>query len=150
MTVNSDSILVTGATGYVGGRLVPALLKAGFRVRAMARNLGKVGFRPWVGDSRVELVQGDVLDLESLKDAASGCRAAYYLVHSMIAQKEKFVEADRRAARHMVEAAAAAGLERIIYLGGLAETKDGILSKHLQSRIEVAEILQSGPVPTTD
>jgi uncharacterized protein YbjT (DUF2867 family) len=98
----------------------------------------------------VELVYGDVLDGESLKKAASGCWAAYYLVHSMIAQKEKFVEADRRAARHMAEAAAAAGLERMIYLGGLAEAKQGSLSKHLKSRIEVADILQSGPVPTTD
>jgi uncharacterized protein YbjT (DUF2867 family) len=90
------------------------------------------------------------LDHESLKEAAKGCWAAYYLVHSMIAQKERFVEADRQAARHMVEAVSAAGLERMIYLGGLAEAKKGTLSKHLQSRIEVADILQSGPVPTTD
>ena len=148
--MKSDPILVTGATGYVGGRLIPALLAAGYRVRAMGRNLGKMGCRPWAGHSRVELVQGDVLDLESLKQAAYGCRVAFYLVHSMIAQKEKFVEADRRAARTMVAAATTAGLERIIYLGGLAEARDGSLSKHLRSRIEVAAILQSGPVPTTD
>jgi uncharacterized protein YbjT (DUF2867 family) len=120
VSATSHPILVTGATGYVGGRLIPAL------------------------------VQGDVLDLESLKQAAFGCRAAYYLVHSMIAQKEKFAEADRRAARNMAAAAAADGLKRIIYLGGLAETKGGTLSKHLESRIEVAGILQAGPVPTTD
>jgi uncharacterized protein YbjT (DUF2867 family) len=143
-------ILVTGATGYVGGRLIPALLDAGYRVRAMARNPGKIGCRPWAGHSRVELVQGDVLEPASLKQAASGCQTAYYLVHSMIAQKEKFAEADRRAARNMVAAAAAARLERIIYLGGLAETREGSLSKHLKSRIEVADILQSGSVPTTD
>ena len=148
--MTSDPILVTGATGYVGGRLIPALLDAGYRVRAMGRSLEKVGCRPWAGHRRVELVQGDVLDLESLKRAASGCRAAYYLVHSMIAQKDKFVEADRRAAQNMVAAAAAAGLERLIYLGGLAEATQGPLSKHLKSRIEVADILQSGPVPTTD
>ena len=148
--MKSDPILVTGATGYVGGRLIPALLAAGYRVRAMGRNLGKMGGRPWAGHSRVELVQGDVLDLESLKQAAYGCRVAFYLVHSMIAQKEKFVEADRRAARTMVAAATTAGLERIIYLGGLAEARGGTLSKHLRSRIEVAAILQSGPVPTTD
>ena len=148
--MKSDLILVTGATGYVGGRLIPALLAAGYRVRAMGRNIEKMGCRPWAGNSRVDLVQGDVLDLESIKTAASGCRTAYYLVHSMIAQKEKFVEADRSAAQNMVEAATAAGLERIIYLGGLAETRHGSLSKHLKSRIEVAEILQAGQVPTTD
>ena len=91
----------------------------------MARNLEKMGCRPWAGDPRVELVQGDVLDLESLKKAASGCGNAYYLVHSMIAQKEKFAAADRRAAQNMVSAAADAGLKRIVYLGGLAETKAG-------------------------
>jgi uncharacterized protein YbjT (DUF2867 family) len=148
--MQSKPILVTGATGYVGGRLIPALLDAGYRVRAMARNLEKISCRPWAPHDRVELVRGDVLDLESLKKAASGCRAAYYLVHSMIAQKEKFAEADRRAAQNMVQAAETAGLERMIYLGGLAEARDGPLSKHLQSRIEVAGILQSGPVPTTD
>jgi len=143
-------VLVTGATGYVGGRLIPALLAGGHRVRAMGRNPAKMACRPWAGHDRVELVKGDVLDLESLKKAACGCRAAYYLVHSMIAQKEKFVEADRRAARHMAAAAAAAGLARIIYLGGLAEATHGHLSRHLESRIEVARILQSGPIPATD
>jgi uncharacterized protein YbjT (DUF2867 family) len=130
--------------------LIPALLDAGYHVRAMGRTLEKLGCRPWAHHDRVKLVQGDVLDRESLIKAASGCWAAYYLVHSMIAQKEKFVEADRRAAQNMVEASKATGLERIIYLGGLAEAKHGSLSRHLKSRIEVAEILQSGPVPTTD
>lgn len=148
--MHSKPVLVTGSTGYVGGRLIPALLNAGYRVRAMGRNLEKVTRRPWARHAQVEVVQGDVLDLESLKKAADGCWAAYYLVHSMLAQKDKFVEVDRRAAHHMVEAAAAAGLERMIYLGGLAEARKGDLSKHLQSRIEVAEILQSGTVPTTD
>ena len=148
--METDPILVTGATGYVGGRLIPALLEAGYRVRAMARNLEKMGCRPWSADPRLELVQGDVLDMDSHKKAASGCGSAFYLVHSMIAQNEKFAAADRRAARNMVSAAADAGLRRIIYLGGLAETRHGTLSKHLQSRIEVAKILQAGPVPTTD
>jgi uncharacterized protein YbjT (DUF2867 family) len=148
--MRKEPVLVTGATGYVGGRLIPALLDAGYHVRAMGRTLEKLGCRPWAHHDRVKLVQGDVLDRESLIKAASGCWAAYYLVHSMIAQKEKFVEADRRAAQNMVEASKATGLERIIYLGGLAEAKHGSLSRHLKSRIEVAEILQSGPVPTTD
>jgi uncharacterized protein YbjT (DUF2867 family)/uncharacterized protein YndB with AHSA1/START domain len=148
--MNTDPILVTGATGYVGGRLIPALLEAGFRVRAMARNMDKIGCRPWAANPLVEMVQGDVLDLDSLKRAAFGCWAAYYLVHSMIAQKEKFAAADRQAAHNMVSAAADAGLKRIVYLGGLAETRRGPLSRHLQSRIEVAKILQAGPVPTTD
>ncbi len=148
--MNSKPTLVTGATGYVGGRLIPALLAAGYRVRAMGRNLDKMACRPWAQDDRVELVEGDVLDLASLTKATTGCGAAYYLVHSMIAQKEKFAEADRQAARYMVAAAAEAKIERIIYLGGLAEAKHGNLSKHLKSRLEVAAILQSGPIPTTD
>jgi uncharacterized protein YbjT (DUF2867 family) len=148
--MNSKPILVTGATGYVGGRLIPALLEASYRVRAMGRSLDKLACRPWGRHPQIELVQGDVLDRRSLEKACRGCWAAYYLVHSMIAQKKKFAEADRRAARNMVAAAASAGLERMIYLGGLAEARDTALSKHLQSRIEVADILQSGPVPTTD
>ena len=150
MNVKSYPILVTGATGYVGGRLIPALLDAGYRVRAMGRSLEKLGCRPWAHHPQIEIVEGDVLNIESLKQAADGCRVAYYLVHSMIAQKSKFVEADRKAARNMVAAADSAGLSRMIYLGGLAEAKDTNLSKHLKSRIEVAKILQDGPVPTTD
>ena len=147
---NEKPILVTGATGYVGGRLIPALLDAGYRVRAMGRSLEKLACRPWGHHPNVDLIRGDVLDMESLKRALSGCGAAYYLVHSMIAQKHKFVEADRRAAKNTVSAAESIGIERIIYLGGLSEKKGVPLSKHLRSRIEVAEILQSGKVPVTD
>jgi uncharacterized protein YbjT (DUF2867 family) len=150
VSIKPSPLLVTGATGYVGGRLIPALLDAGYRVRAMGRSLDKLGCRPWSHHPRIELIQGDVLDLVSLKQATAGCGIAYYLVHSMISQQGKFVEADREAASNMVVAAETAGLTRIIYLGGLAEAKDDILSKHLQSRIEVAEILQAGQVPTTD
>jgi uncharacterized protein YbjT (DUF2867 family) len=143
-------ILVTGSTGYVGGRLIPVLLGAGYRVRAMARSLAKMQSRPWAGHGRLELAQGDVLDLDSLRRVIPGCRAAYYLVHSMIAQKKGYAAADRRAARNMAAASAEAGLDRLIYLGGLAENQDEALSKHLQSRNEVAAILKSGPVPTTE
>lgn len=144
------SILVAGATGYVANRLIPALLEKGCRVRAMARSVEKMTGRLWGGHARLEPVAADVLDLESLKAACAGCEVVYYLVHSMIAQKGRFVEADRAAARNMVQAAIAAGVKRIIYLGGLAEARHGKLSKHLSSRIEVAEILQAGPVPATD
>ena len=95
-------------------------------------------------------MQGDALDAASLEAAAAGCDVVYYLVHSMIAQKGRFAEADRTAARNMAAAAEAAGVRRIIYLGGLAEAKHGGLSEHLASRIEVARILQSGRVPATD
>jgi uncharacterized protein YbjT (DUF2867 family) len=147
---DNKPILVAGATGYVGGRLIPALLDEGCTVRAMGRSLEKLVCRPWGQHPKVELFKGDVLDRESLETALSGCGVAYYLVHSMIAQKHKFVEADRRAARNMVSASESAGIDRIIYLGGLAEKKNGVLSKHLLSRIEVADILQSGKVPVTD
>ncbi len=147
---DTKPILVAGATGYVGGRLIPALLDAGYRVRAMGRSLEKLACRPWGHHPKVELVKGDVLDVEYLKKALSDCGAAYYLVHSMIAQKQKFVEADRRAARNMILAAESAGIERMIYLGGLAEKESGPLSKHLRSRIEVADILKSGKVSVTD
>jgi uncharacterized protein YbjT (DUF2867 family) len=147
---NDKPILVAGATGYVGGRLIPALLDAGYTVRAMGRSLEKLACRPWGHHPKIELAKGDVLDRKSLETALSGCGAAYYLVHSMIAQKHKFVEADRRAAQNMVSAAESTGIERMIYLGGLAEKKNGALSKHLRSRIEVADILQSGRVPVTD
>lgn len=147
---NDKPILVTGATGYVGGRLIPALLDAGYRVRAMGRSLEKLACRPWGYHPKVELIKGDILNKKSLETALEGCGAAYYLVHSMIAQKHKFVEADRKAAQNMVSAAESTGIQRVIYLGGLAEKKDGRLSKHLLSRIEVAAILQSGKVPVTD
>ena len=142
-------ILVSGATGYVGGRLIPRLLDSGYRVRALGRSLEKLSCRPWAHHDRLELVQGDVLDREALVRAARGCRAAYYLVHSMIAQKRSYAEADRTGAENMVSAADAEGLERIIYLGGLGEVSNLRLSDHLKSRHEVADVLQSGPVPTT-
>jgi uncharacterized protein YbjT (DUF2867 family) len=147
--MQAKPVLVTGATGYVGGRLVPRLLSAGYRVRALGRSLAKLRSRPWGGHPRIELAQGDVMDLESLRHAAQGCWAAYYLVHSMTAAARDFAAADRQAAGNLAQAAAAAGLDRIIYLGGLGGADDPNLSEHLRSRFEVARILQSGPVPTT-
>jgi uncharacterized protein YbjT (DUF2867 family) len=147
--MQTKPVLVSGATGYVGGRLVPRLLAAGYRVRALGRSLGKLRSRPWGNHSLIELAQGDVMDAESLHQAARGCGAAFYLVHSMTAAARDFAAADRQAARNMARAAAAAGLDRIIYLGGLGGADDPNLSEHLRSRHEVARILQSGAVPTT-
>jgi uncharacterized protein YbjT (DUF2867 family) len=145
----SRPVLVTGATGYVGGRLIPLMLESGYRVRALARSLAKLRSRPWSVHPHLEIIQGDMLDLDSLQNAASGCGAAYYLVHSMVAQKSHFAEADRKSALNMSAAATEAGLERIIYLSGLGDIHSAALSKHLRSRHEVGDILQSGTVPCT-
>ena len=142
-------ILVTGATGYVGGRLIPRLLEADYRVRALGRSVAKLKSRPWSRDERVEVLEGDVLDGNFLQKAANGCRAAYYLVHSMGTSRKDFEILDRQAAKNMVTAADSGGLEKIIYLGGLGDNRYGPLSRHLRSRHETAKILQSGPVPTT-
>ena len=147
--MRSKPVLVTGATGYIGGRLIPRLLKTGYRVRAMGRSLEKLACRPWAHDPNIELVQADVLDPESLTLAAKGCGAAFYLVHSMIARKKKFVDADRDSARNMAMAAERAALTRIVYLSGLGDTGHASISRHLKSRHEVGEILQAGSVPTT-
>jgi uncharacterized protein YbjT (DUF2867 family)/uncharacterized protein YndB with AHSA1/START domain len=146
--MRSEPVLVTGSTGYVGGRLVPQLLSSGYRVRVLGRSLNKLRSRPWAGLPLLETAQADALDLESMKAAARGCWAAFYLVHSMTAHHKDFAKADRKAAVNMAKAASDAGVERIIYLGGLGE-ESGSLSEHLRSRTEVARILQSGSVPTT-
>lgn len=143
-------ILVTGGTGYVGGRLIPRLLTAGYRVRAMARSPERLYCRPWGRHPLLEVVPGDALDRQAFVDAARGCGTAYYLIHSMNAQKGKFAEADRTAAENMVAAAETNDLARIIYLGGLGEKRHEALSRHLKSRHEVEAILQAGPVPVTN
>ena len=142
-------VLVTGATGYIGGRLIPRLLAAGYRVRAMGRSLEKMACRPWASHPGIELFRGDVLEAGSVDRACAGCEAAYYLVHSMIARDRDYAAADRQAAENMRLAAEKAGLKQIIYLGGLGEQDHGRISPHLRSRHEVGEILQSGAVPAT-
>ncbi len=141
-------ILVTGATGYVGGRLVPRLLEAGYRVRCVARSARKLAARPWASDPCVEIVEADLADAKAIEAAMRGCQAAYYLVHSMVATGASYGEADRLLAEHFTRAAAGARVGRIIYLGGLGEKGEG-LSAHLSSRREVEAELAAGPVPVT-
>lgn len=138
-------VLVTGATGYVGGRLVPALLQRGHQVRCLARDPAKLDLHPW--RDQVEVVAGDVLEASTLTPAMAGCEAAYYLVHSM-GESGHFPVQDLRAARNFREAAAGAGLERIVYLGGLGGGDD--LSEHLSSRHRVGKELAAGPTPVTE
>ncbi len=145
----SKPILVTGATGYVAGRLIPLLLESGYTVRAMGRSLEKMAGRPWGRHGRVQLTRGDIMDPASLRRAVQGCGTIYYLVHSMISQKGTYRDADRIGARHMAAAAAAETADHIIYLGGLGEPAHPNISRHLISRNEVGKILQQGAVPTT-
>ena len=144
----SQSIFVAGATGYIGGRLLPRLLEAGYPVVALARAPEKLQNRPWAQHSNLTIAKGDVLDPESLNRALIGCRAAYYLVHSMNPDVKDFSATDRTAAQNMVAAAETAKLEQIIYLSGLGEEQNG-LSHHLQSRTEVGDVLSQGSVPVT-
>jgi uncharacterized protein YbjT (DUF2867 family) len=149
MPANSDQlplILVTGATGYIGGRLVPRLLALGYPVRTLVRDPDRLQGRPW--QDEVETVAGDVLEPETLAPAMAGVRVAYYLIHSMGAG-EDFHERDLRAATSFAAAASAAGVQRIIYLGGLAETSAD-LSAHLRSRQQTGDALRSAGVPVTE
>jgi uncharacterized protein YbjT (DUF2867 family) len=148
MDHSTQRILVTGATGYVGGRLVPALLDRGYAVRCLVRSPRKLELRSWHGDPRVEIVKADLGDEHNLQQVMSGCSVAYYLVHAMVSAGKEFAEQDRLLALHFAAAAEKAGITRIIYLGGLGEL-GGDLSKHLRSRREVEESLNGGRVPVT-
>ena len=141
-------ILVTGATGYIGGRLIPLLLEKGYRVRAVARSGAKLSCRPWAGDPGVETAVADMLDSSSLMRAVRGCSAAFYLVHSMKSKIPEQEKLDLQAARNMSMAAGREGLERIIYLSDLGDDH-ARASRHLRSRAEVGRILQAGKTPAT-
>ena len=135
----SRTVLVTGASGFVGSHLCQALAEQGVRVRAMTRN-------PADYDGAGEPVEGDISDLASLTRCLAGTDAAYYLVHSL--KRDDFQQADADGARNFAAAAGEAGLERVIYLGGLGRD-DHELSAHLRSRREVERLLAAGPVPVT-
>ena len=136
-------ILLTGATGYLGGRLAPRLLERGHDVRVLVRDRSRLRDVPWADD--VEVVEGDLSDPDSVRRAFEGREIAYFLVHSMTAHRD-FAEVDRRHAETFAAAARAAGVSRIVYLGGLHP--EGRLSPHLRSRAEVGEILLDSGVPT--
>ena len=142
--MSNERILVTGASGYLGGRLTKALEKTGYRVRCMARRpdllLERVG-------RETEVVHGDVLEPESLDAALADVGTAFYLIHSMGSSGD-FEDQDRRAATAFAAAAKKAGVRRMVYLGGLGEGDD--LSKHLASRQEVGRILRESGVPTIE
>jgi uncharacterized protein YbjT (DUF2867 family) len=138
-------VLVTGATGYVGGRLVPRLLEAGYQVRCLVRDPRKLEQDPW--RDQVEVVQGDILEPATLDASLDGCEAAYYLVHSMDGVGQ-FADRDRTGAENFRKAADRAGVNRIVYLGGMGGG-DG-LSEHLSSRHEVGRILAGGATPVTE
>jgi len=136
----SVKILVTGATGYIGGRLVPRLLEAGHSVRCLARNAQRLAGR----FSGAEIIEGDIFDEHALRDACNGVDAAYYLVHSMN-DSPRFAERDRAAAALFGRSAREGGVARIVYLGGLG-ADDATLSHHLASRHEVGAVLRESGV----
>jgi uncharacterized protein YbjT (DUF2867 family) len=137
MSVGDCRCLVTGATGYIGGRLAPRLLDKGFTVRAMARNPDKLRDVPW--RDRAEVVRGDLGETDSLTAAFDGVDVVYYLVHSMGTSPD-FEDEEARSARNVAEAAKRAGVRRLVYLGGL-HPRDADLSPHLRSRTAVGDIL---------
>ncbi len=140
-----EKILVAGATGYVGGLLVPLLLEKGFPVRCMARNPAKLAAREWKTQDRIA---ADTLDPSSLDAAMAGIDIAYYLIHAM-GSKGDFKRKDIVSARNFAHAAAKAGIQRIIYLGGLGREADG-LSDHLRNRQEVGSVLRETGVDVTE
>jgi uncharacterized protein YbjT (DUF2867 family) len=139
-------VLVTGATGYVGSRLVPRLLEAEYRVRVLSRDAKRLDGRLWT--SHVEVVEGDVLQPETLAPVMQNVDHAYYFIHSM-SDASHFSSRDLIAAENFGNAAKAAGVGRIIYLGGLGNP-DADLSTHLRSRQQTGEVLRQSGVPVTE
>lgn len=144
-----DLALVSGATGYIGGRLVPELLGSGFAVRCMARDPGRLRDHPWF--DAVQTVRADVTEPAELAQAFEGVTVAYYLIHSL-GSGAGFEQTEARSARGFGAAARAAGVKRIVYLGGIVPegVPIGALSQHLRSRVRVGEILRDSGVPTVE
>lgn len=144
-------VLIVGATGFIGRRLVPELAKNQAKLRLLVRDLAKAS-PLLIKGADIEVVQGDLMENNGLADALRGVHTAYYLVHSMggktLFRNKAYAEKDRQAAKNFMAAADAAGLQRVIYLGGLGETGDN-LSEHLRSRAEIATILSSGKPAAT-
>jgi uncharacterized protein YbjT (DUF2867 family) len=141
-------IAVTGATGYIGGRLVPRLLDAGYTVRCLVRSSRKLQDRPWSDHPNLVVIELDLSDQKTLFDALNGCSVAYFLVHSMISAGKEYADHDLKLATTFANTAKEAGVGRIIYLGGLGETGAG-LSEHLTSRRAVEKALIDSGVPIT-
>ncbi len=141
-------VFVAGASGYIGGRLVPFLLESGYRVRCLARSPKKLKDRGWASEPKVEIVAGDLVNTETLGKQMFGCSAAYHLAHSMVVRRESQTTHDEELAYCFAQAAARAGCKRIVYLGGLAEACEGARPR-LASRLEVEAALRSGPTPVT-
>ena len=146
-STSPSTILVTGATGYVGGRLVPCLLREGYTVRCFVRSADRLRAKPW--SDEVEVAVGDALEADTVLPAMEGVDAVYYLIHSLGAGEDTFEDRDRKAATNVRRAAEEAGAQRIVYLGGM-RPKGERQSKHLQSRIETGHVLRDGSVPVTE
>ncbi len=146
--VEPSTIFLTGATGYIGGRLAPRLLDEGHAVRCLCRSAGKLRARTWADNPRAETVEGDASDEGLLTEAMRGCKAAYFLIHSMDTSSDSYRKKDLEIAEGFGRAAKKAGVEQIVYLGGLGELGEG-LSEHLSSRREVEAALRRGGVPVT-
>jgi uncharacterized protein YbjT (DUF2867 family) len=138
--------LVTGATGYIGGRLIRELLAHGYRVRVLARKPERLKDHPWI--DRVEVVSGDAHDVEALDKALEGIDVAYYLLHALMS-KDDFEQEEKDIAQKFGEAAKRASIQRIVYLGGII-AQDELLSPHLQSRADTGTILRSFGIPTIE
>jgi uncharacterized protein YbjT (DUF2867 family) len=144
VTTDKTRCLVTGATGYIGGRLAPVLLDRGYVVRALARSPDKLAGVPW--RDRVEVVRGDLGEPDSLTAAFEGVDVVFYLVHSM-GTSQDFVAEEARSARNVATAARRAGVRRLVYLGGLHPSQAD-LSPHLRSRTAVGEVLLDSAIET--